>query len=192
MDYIDLLQQQIQAWQERRFTVVTGAITLVAVLCGFVLSDSRKSWTREQASTLVLIVLVCATAFAWYAGWQNAIIGAYLRNTLESNSTELGWETGIKMLNQRGDLSNYISLNKIIGFTFLTAALGMISVFRLHCESDPNPHARRMFFGIFAVFLLMLTVLTFPRILTPDYDRIWTELKIEHRLKQSPTTPQSP
>ena len=192
MDYVDILQEQIQAWQERRFTVVTGAITLVAVLCGFVLSDSRKSWTREQASTLVLIVLVCATAFAWYAGWQNAIIGAYLRNTLETNSTQLGWETGIRLLNERGDLSSYISLNKIIGFTFVTTALGMISVFRLHCDSDPNRNARRIFYGMFVLFLTMVSILTFPRILTPDYDKIWLQLKIEHQTNQTAPLSKSP
>ncbi len=188
MDDLELLHNQIIAWQERRFTVVTGAITLVAVLCGFILSDVKRSWTREQASSLILLVLTCASIFAWYAGWQNAIIGAFLRAIREPDGAKFGWETGAAMLNAKHPIAGFVSLNKIIGLTFALTAIGTISIFYLHSPKQEGSAAKWVFYSTSSMFTLAILLLTFPQILIPNYDVVWRGIKSEY-VSKHPSVP---
>jgi cytochrome bd-type quinol oxidase subunit 2 len=188
IDDLEILHDQIVAWQERRFTVVTGVLTLVTVLCGFVLSDAKRSWTREQARILVCLILFCATLFTWYAGWQNAIIGAFVRSIRDPANQVLGWETGVKMLTSRGDLSAYVSLNKIIAITFAVTAIGATAVFWLHCPSDEKKAAKYIHRTAATFLAIALIVLAYPRVIHPNYDEVWERIRTEHSHSQTTIT----
>ena len=93
MEELEALRNEILAWQERRFTVLTGSISLVAVLLGFVLSDTKNAWTRQQALTLLFVVLGSASLVTWYAGRASAVRGAYISVFHEFGDNRARWES---------------------------------------------------------------------------------------------------
>jgi hypothetical protein len=138
MEEFEALRDEVVAWQERRFTVLTGAVTLVCVLLGFILSDAKNSWTRQQALTILFAVLGCASLVTWYAGRASTTRGAYLAVFYEQKAGPVHWETAIRELETIHPWAQSISLNAIMGFVFGAVAFAAASAVWAHCKPENN------------------------------------------------------
>ena len=152
IDELESLRNEILAWQERRFTVLTGSITLVAVLLGFVLSDTKNAWTRQQALTLLFVVLGCASLMTWYAGRASAMRGAYLSVFHESTAKQANWETAGGEFSRRHRFSGKITLNMIVSFIYIVVAASSAMAVSAHCKSDTH-RLPRFAFAVACMFL---------------------------------------
>lgn len=132
----ELLRNEIIAWQERRFTVLTGSITLVVVLVGFVLSDRSNRWSSQQAVTLVLSILGCSALLTWYAGWGNAIMGSFLEVFYEGEGGGFYWQKARSLLNERRLFFKYFNLNALFSLIYLVVAGAACAVVGLHCKRE--------------------------------------------------------
>ena len=73
------LRQEIHAWQNRRFIILTASITLVSAVLGLdAVQKTTVSVEWPLITSLLWFFLGSTTALTWYAGRANAKIAAYL------------------------------------------------------------------------------------------------------------------
>jgi hypothetical protein len=154
MEELEAIRNEILAWQERRFTVLTGSISLVAVLLGFVLSDTKNAWSRQQSLTLLFVVLGCATLVTWYAGRASAARGAYIAVFHEHDNNAARWESASSEFNKLHAVSGKISLNMIVSFIYVIVAVASSVAVSAHCQSDKHG-LPRVAFVLATLFLLI-------------------------------------
>ncbi len=178
MEELEALRAEILAWQERRFTVLTGSISLVAVLLGFVLSDTRNAWTRQQALTLLFVVLGCASLVTWYAGRASSVRGAYISVFQETSENNANWETSSAELNRRHSFTGKISLNMIVSFIYIIVAIASTIAVSAHCQSDQN-RLPRLAFYLASIFLgIGLTFSVFGSYSATNFQEEFEEIKL--------------
>ncbi len=116
------LGQEILKWQDRRFTVLSGTVTLVVGFVAYALQHPT-SWAVREAVTLVFMLLALASAFSWYAGIGNSRVGAYL-DVYHGSS----WESVLRGLSGQGKWVSrremLFALNKLIALVYLVLAVG--------------------------------------------------------------------
>jgi len=171
------LREEINAWQERRFTVLAGSVALVTGILGLkIIGESKPSENWTWASALLLALLASACALTWYAGRANAKIAAYLIVFHESTRDPLAaWESRLRALKESG--RDWWNLNRLIILTYLGLALLAVLApmlshleYRLVCMD----YVALIVAGVLFVVTVVLLGLPSPK---EHYTILWTDLK---------------
>ena len=181
MTEYEMLRQEILAWQERRFTVLTGAITLVVAILSFALTDDTRRWSSELLVIVVFMVLAVATSFTWYAARSNALLGQYLAAFREGPDESFLWETALRKLPTSALGS--LNVNVFFALIYTAVAAASLAVAYLQCDPHPNPVARWVA-GVTVATFAFANFLTARCSKPPDTD-IWKSICAELR----PTRP---
>ena len=129
MDEYVALRAEIKDWQDRRFTILTAAIGLVAAILGLKVFDQPASTELAVGiSVLLLLLLTSACVLTWYAGRANAKIAAYIVVFHErSGESGSGWESRLADLKNKKLDPDRLNLNQVLISIYFV--LGLVSVF---------------------------------------------------------------
>ena len=116
------LRQEILAWQNRRFMILTASITLVSAILGLdAVQEINVEVEWPVITSLLWFFLGSTTALTWYGGRANAKIAAYL---LVFHEKEGGWESRLKDL--KISKLDWFNLNRMVFLIYV--GLGILSL----------------------------------------------------------------
>jgi len=174
------LRQEIQAWQNRRFTILAASITLVSAVLGLdVVQKTTVSVQWPLVTSLLWFFLGSTTTLTWYAGRANAKIAAYLIVFHEKEN--FGWESRLKKLKESG--LDWFNLNRMIFLIFF--GLGILSLvipWSIRCSQlIAKWHILLLVsVGAWFIFSLILLIWGYPR---QNYKEKWIDVNNkEHNL----------
>jgi hypothetical protein len=132
----DHLRREILVWQERRFTIVSGSISVLFAIFTYVVAHPAR-WTWTAALSVEFLVVTSACMLSWYAGWGNTIAGAFIAAGSD-NPSQREWEAHLGILKKQRRVNRWITMNSVLAtihLLFLGASATMLS--RV-CEKSPK------------------------------------------------------
>ncbi len=151
------LREEILAWQNRRFMILTASITFVSAILGLDAVQKNTAVVEWSLITSLLWLFLSSMAvLTWYAGRANAKIATYLRVFHEENG---GWESRLAPMSE----SAWFNLNIMVLLVY--GGLGIFSLvipcsirYSVVIENHENQHFKLLLFSgvCFLVALIRL------------------------------------
>jgi len=178
------LRDEIVVWQERRFTVFTGTITLLFVFVSYVLSN-EKQWSWANALSVEFLVVACACLFSWFGGWANSIAGAYI-SVVHENDPDARWENVAERLRARMSIASIVNMNSVLAVIYVLFLAASATLLKARCSDPPAPLDVVSMICLMVVCLVLVAANLAPQI---SYPRAAFQKRIREIIKQM--TPES-
>jgi multidrug transporter EmrE-like cation transporter len=170
------LTEQIRDWQERRFTILTGTVTLAVAIVSFVLSQKDIKWARSDALSLLLLLLMCASLLTWYSGWSNQTMGTFLQ-VFESDVSRSTWQSANAELKRMSLVQRSISLNRLFAFIYAVCAGVCGALLWKRCDARSSPLSTTVCIVVAILFLISLVLLVQGAFDTDWYVNSWRSIR---------------
>jgi glucan phosphoethanolaminetransferase (alkaline phosphatase superfamily) len=180
------LRDEIIIWQERRFKVFTGTITLLFVFVSYILA-SAKAWSWATAMSIEFLVVACACLVSWFGGWANSIAGAYI-SVMHENDPAARWENVTQRLRDRMPIASLINMNSVFATIYVLFLSASMLLFTARC---PTPPSRLDLVGMICLMLLCLVCLLANLAPQISYPRSAFRKRIREILNETPPAPPS-
>lgn len=189
-DNYEGLRSEIVTWQERRFTIFSGALTLLFGVLTFVLSNA-DNWSWASALSIEFLVVACACAISWYAGWGNAIAGAFIGTMCEENQKG-EWELFLEELKKRRAINDWIHMNSVFVAVYALFLVGSGATLAAACTKRPPSWLEIgvvIALGLLCVWMLASNVVPWLQYPRGFYREVFRKIKSDLHGSPPPSAP---